>query len=268
MRRSQGFTLIELIMGIVILGIVAVISTQFVSQSSEGYQTTAERQKLAVAASVASEKLSRELREAVPNSIRVLSATSMNCVEFLPALAVTDYLDATLATSVSSISAVGIGESVTAQVAVYPIDSSELYSPANPGTLTTGSATLPAGPGAVTINLSAAHRFTEDAPSRRLYMVGSATAYCHLASSDQLQRYTGYSASANVSGLPAALASASSRAVVVADLDTAAANRAQFNYNVPTLNRNAVVTMKLAMHDPVSGERFRFSQEVQIRNVP
>lgn len=80
MARSRGFTLIELIMVIILLGIVAIISVQFVALSTGGAIDVSERQKRALKGVVISERVTRELREAVPGSIRV----SGNCISFVP----------------------------------------------------------------------------------------------------------------------------------------------------------------------------------------
>lgn len=84
MPRSQGFTLIELIMVIILLGIVATISVQFVTLSTRGAIDVSERQKRALKGVVISERLSRELRGAVPGSVRVDDSDG-NCIRFLPA---------------------------------------------------------------------------------------------------------------------------------------------------------------------------------------
>lgn len=80
MLHSKGFTLIELIMVILLLGIVATISVQFVSLSTKGAIDSSNRQKQALKGVVISERVTRELREALPGSVRV----SGNCVSFVP----------------------------------------------------------------------------------------------------------------------------------------------------------------------------------------
>ena len=84
MPKQKGFTLVELIMVIVLLGIVATISTQFVSFSVRGAIDVGDRQQRALKAVVLSERLSRELRQAVPGSLEVNE--SLNCLKFVPAL--------------------------------------------------------------------------------------------------------------------------------------------------------------------------------------
>jgi MSHA biogenesis protein MshO len=79
-RSAAGFTLIELIMVIILLGIVATISVRFVTLSTQGAIDASERQKRALKGVVLSERLTRELRESVPGSVNV----SGNCISFVP----------------------------------------------------------------------------------------------------------------------------------------------------------------------------------------
>lgn len=70
-RRSQGFTLIEAIVVIVITGIVATFAAIFIRLPVQGYADTAERIALADAADTALGRINRELRLALPNSVIV-----------------------------------------------------------------------------------------------------------------------------------------------------------------------------------------------------
>ncbi|MGL5286554.1 MAG: PilW family protein, partial [Aeromonas sp.] len=67
---SRGFTLIELVMVVLLLGILATFSTQFVSISTRIYGDASAREQLMSDARFALERLNRELRDAVPGSVR------------------------------------------------------------------------------------------------------------------------------------------------------------------------------------------------------
>ena len=82
--RQCGFTLIELIVVIVLLGILGFGTTQFIINSSQSYVDTARRERQGSAARTAIEKMSRELRNALPNSVRTSAGNS--CIEFVPVL--------------------------------------------------------------------------------------------------------------------------------------------------------------------------------------
>lgn len=70
--RMHGFTLIEAIIVIVITGIVATFAALFIRLPVQGYVDTAERIALADAADTALGRINRELRLALPNTVRVL----------------------------------------------------------------------------------------------------------------------------------------------------------------------------------------------------
>jgi MSHA biogenesis protein MshO len=72
-QRSDGFTLVEAIIVIVITGIVATFVAVFIRLPVQGYVDTAERIALADAADTALGRINRELRLALPNSVRVLN---------------------------------------------------------------------------------------------------------------------------------------------------------------------------------------------------
>jgi MSHA biogenesis protein MshO len=70
-RQLRGFTLIELIMVIVITGIIAAVVGVFIRQPVEGYMDLTRRAELVDAAESALRLMAREIRRALPNSVRV-----------------------------------------------------------------------------------------------------------------------------------------------------------------------------------------------------
>jgi len=264
--NTGGFTLIELVMVIVIMGIVSIGVSQFVGRAVGGYVDSSERNKLASAMVVASEKLSREIRRALPNSIRVGgdAASSDNCVEFIPIVGGARYLSAPLGASSTSITAVTLGNAnpVNAYIAVYPISQTDLYSPSDssPASITASLATIPVGGGQITITLGASHQFRTNSPNNRFYAVDSPVSYCQPVGSDRLYRYSGYGFN-NTAVLPP---SAATRAVLIDDASVL--SPIVFNYSSATRTRNAVVSFSLATN--FDNEFLRLGQEVQIRNVP
>ncbi len=70
-RRNAGVTLIELIVVITITGIIAVVLGSFIVQPILGFQATARRAELVDAAEMAMRQTARDIRRALPNSVRV-----------------------------------------------------------------------------------------------------------------------------------------------------------------------------------------------------
>ena len=69
--RQRGFTLIELIVVIVITAIVAGMVTVFIRAPVQSYLDVAARAELADAADLATRRITRDVRLALPNSVRV-----------------------------------------------------------------------------------------------------------------------------------------------------------------------------------------------------
>ncbi|MFA0566678.1 PilW family protein [Vibrio gallaecicus] len=80
--KGKGFTLIEMILAIVISSIVMLGVANFTELGMRGYFGSVERFRLQTEARFVLEKLSREVRHAVPNIFP--SAVSSGCVSFYP----------------------------------------------------------------------------------------------------------------------------------------------------------------------------------------
>lgn len=83
-RASAGFTLVEAIIAIVITGIVAGMVAVFIKSPIEAYFDTARRAELTDVADIAVRRIARDIRLALPNSVRHPVDGSDQCIEFMP----------------------------------------------------------------------------------------------------------------------------------------------------------------------------------------
>lgn len=78
--RAKGFTLIEMVITLIVGAILVLGIAGFVELGARGYTDTIDRQRLQTQAKFVLEKMSREIRHAVPNLFR----SQDNCVFFYP----------------------------------------------------------------------------------------------------------------------------------------------------------------------------------------
>lgn len=97
MRATKGFTLVELVMVILLLGVMATFTSQFIGIGSQIYGDASSREQLMSDARFAMERLNREVRDAVPGSVRIEDAAGNPldqgaCLRFWPIATASRYL--------------------------------------------------------------------------------------------------------------------------------------------------------------------------------
>lgn len=271
--KHSGFTLVELIMVIVVLGIISVGSLSFISNSAQGLVDTAERQILASTATIAVEKVLREVRRALPNSVRRFTDDGNECLELVPISYSSEYISiptASAENSFESIKFVTESGSESGFVAVYPSSSDSVYGSGQSISSSTATASTVSGATVPNIELqtitfsdAAGYRFPTESPTKRFFLVDQPISFCD-DTNGRLWRYQNYGFHFDsASNIPT---TGSDRILIADSLKT---NSLAFKILPAQLQRNAVVRMSLVIERGGSStEQVDITQEVQLRNVP
>lgn len=273
--RQGGFTLIEAVMVIVIVGVLGAVVAVFIRMPVQGYRDSADRAELTDLADLALRRIARDVRLALPNSI-VVPADGSSISFFmtkaggryltpdddLAAYPVLDFANpANLTFTMVGHAPVGKGEIVKGDMVVVNnlgIDPANVYSGQNRATVES-FATIDAGLGLYQITLKenpfANQTPSMPSPTSRFHVVTPpVTYYCN---GSEIRRQANY-------GL------ISGKADVVNFRGDLLANRVKkcaFSYSTDA-NRGALVLLTLELASPTSGETIKLVHQVHVDNTP
>jgi len=274
---SKGFTLIEMVISITILGIVGGMSALIIDRTVEGYDSTARRAKLYSSARLAIDRISREVRQALPNSICTYNGSNCNNTAdrfyFLKSTDGGEYqtqtgnypngtprapmpITSATATSVDVLSTnsltLGPGNN---WMVLYNTNNNTIYSSATKrkqiSSITTKDVdgTGPTDDIAV-INFSGATSFPEHSPSRRFQIIQEAPVIFYLSGTDLLRATSTFTAPNTPSGGQLLLENVSTL---------------NFSYIAGTQQRASVLRIDLTI--TVKGESVQIIHEAHIQNA-
>ncbi|MFO1427474.1 MAG: prepilin-type N-terminal cleavage/methylation domain-containing protein [Steroidobacteraceae bacterium] len=213
MRTARGFTLVELVLTIAISAIVLAFMAMFILAPMNAYSSQARRADLVDAADGALRLVARDLRLAVPNSVRIGGAGSIAAIELLASVDGARYRDGGPLTDPSrelDFSAADGAFATTVPFAnlALPFSSTShylvIYNVGVPGADAWAAADVitPAGTriditaGATAnenlVTLSPAFRFAWGSPGKRVYLASGPVTYLCDSSAGTLVRYSGY----------------------------------------------------------------------------
>lgn len=261
-RRQRGFTLLELVVVLVLVGILAAFSVQLLRQPIDVSLAVQRRAALADDADQAMARISRDLRLALPNSVRVSS--DGRAIEMLLAPAAGRYRARPMASGAGDVLDFASADSSFDLLAPLPIIPASgqwavVYNLAAEGNLANAwvgdnRASIGAGSSASRIVLSPAFAFPHPSPGQRVYIVDRAVQYRCMADG-RLLRYSGYAPSATLAlpaGTPALLAEGVSLC--------------SFRFVPGTASRVALTSLSLALTR--DGESVSLLRSVHLPNLP
>lgn len=282
---QQGFTLVELVATLTLTALVATFAAHFLSVPIQGYNDLARRAVLVDRAELALRRAGRDLRRALPNSVRVTSAAGVVAVEMLNTLDGVRYRqgpppadpdrELDLSTPDGAFNSIGPFNGVSkpfssnsAYLSIYNVGvtGADAYELANvitpPGTqidITTD--TLPSED---RVTLSPPFRFSYASPAQRVFLVSGPVSWLCDPIAGTLTRYDGYTIDTAHSNRDsdAELIAAGARRSLISDSISGCA----FNYTPGTAQRAGLVSARLEVAD--SGESIALQHQIHVVNAP
>ena len=283
--HTAGFTLIELVITMSITTIVVGFAALFINGPVKGFTDQVRRAELVDSAESSLRRMGRDIRRALPNSVRVRDIGSITALELLNAVEGIRYRAGpppgnanawlNLAAADGAFNSIGTFDSITKpfsstthylsvyNVGVVGASAYELLNVITPvGTQIDIDAAAEAGED--NIVLTPAFQFAYPSPRQRVYLIDTPVSFLCDTGAGTLTRYSGYSITSDQADRDTAveLLAAGGTAALMSD-NLAACT---FTFTPGTAQRAGLVTISLTVAQ--DGESIVLLQQVHIDNVP
>jgi MSHA biogenesis protein MshO len=297
--NQMGFSLLELILVIVLLGVLASGAGLLITTPIKAYSDQLRRTQLVDTAEMSLRQIARDIRGALPNSIRIQQnmTTGVTALEMVNIVAGARYRDEAdgsagatfttpfhtldfsqgdtdfnfLGTLLSGVTTIPTGQRLviypaltsTREPNIYP----EAISNSNFGIVTPANSTLALSEDndEQHLKITPAFQFTQESPGQRSFLIDGPVSYiCDPLEQAKMTRYTNYSFQLNQPTTDIALSGLPGvRQGDVATQLTACS----ITYDSGTAQRNGVVTLSITLSDD-TGEGVTLLHQVHVVNVP
>ncbi len=284
MRKQCGFTIVELVVTIVLSTIVVSFMAAFITGPVNAYNDQARRAELVELADSALRGITREVRRALPNSVRVRTNGAIVALEILNTVDGVRYRTRPpgnqaqrlrFNNSDGSFNSVGTFENVARPfsstshyLSIYNVGApgADAYELANvitpPGTQITIAADGASGEDRVT--LSPAFRFAYESPRQRVFLVDGPVSFLCNTISGELKRYSGYSIDASHAARDSEaelLAAGAAESTVVYNTSGCG-----FAYAPGNAERAGLLSVSVTLSE--AGESISMLRQAHVDNVP
>lgn len=291
--EQTGFSLLELILVIVLLGILASGAGLLITTPIKAYNDQQRRTQLVDQAEMALRQIARDIRGALPNSIRIQNvANGVTALEMVSTVAGARYRDdadgsvgATFTGSFHTLDVLqedtdfnflgtllsGVTEIPSGQrLVIYSTSPTSFYADAtstgNVGIVTPASSTLTLSQNGIEqhLKIEPAFQFTRSSPGQRSFLIDGPLSYICDPEGLKMTRYTNYPFQSNQPTTDDAFIGLSGlkQGTVVTQITACS-----INYDAGTAQRGGIVTLGLTLSDG-TGEDVTLLHQVHVANVP
>lgn len=245
-KDAAGFTLVEMVVVITIVGILAAGAALFIRNPTQAFIDSENRANLTDRADTALRRMARDIRNALPNSVRTSVSGLDSFIEFVPVNSAGRYrasvgssasdnpLDFSLAADTFDVLGPSVSVAAGDKLVIYNlgIPGSDVYEGSDSRTmLTTGNLSVLSFNGG---------QFPQESPSSRFFIVPTPVSYACDMTNKVLLRYSGYATQASQPATVAALNSLATARILANGLTSC-----QVNYVPGVLQRNGIITIYL-----------------------